>query len=131
MSSSPLSLPPCRQNRTSVLFTTLTYWLFFLIVAVGYFALPRRVAIVALAIAGFVFYGFWNVALVLLLAGSTLFNFLAGIVVDGASGNRRRLTLAVAGAGNLATPDVFKYIDFFFSSFATCPASGVRPLLTM
>jgi len=101
-----------------VLFTTLNYWLFFCVVGVVYFSLPRRSAIVALAVAGFVFYGVWNVALVLLLAGSTLFNFLTGIVVDGASGNRRRLALTVAVAGNLCTLGVFKYMDFFFSSFA-------------
>jgi alginate O-acetyltransferase complex protein AlgI len=101
-----------------LLFTTLNYWLFFCVVGVVYFSLPRRSAIVALAIAGFVFYGFWNVALVLLLAASTLFNFLTGIAVDGASGNRRRLALTVAVAGNLCTLGVFKYMDFFFSSFA-------------
>ena len=101
-----------------MLFTTLNYWLFFCVVGVVYFSLPRRSAIVALAVAGFVFYGVWNVALVLLLAGSTLFNFLTGIMVDRASGNRRRLALTVAVAGNLGTLGVFKYMDFFFSSFA-------------
>ena len=109
-----------------------------LVVGVGYFSLPRRSAIVALAVAGFVFYGFWNVALVLLLAGSTLFNFLTGIVVDGASGNKRRLALTVAVAGNLARsvssntwisssralPQSFHSAPINFSSTSSCPSAS-------
>jgi len=104
-----------------VLFPTITFAVFFLVVYVANWALmPRpRLWKQAIIVASCVFYGWWDWRLIFLLLGATLVNQALGVRVYRAAGGRggRRpaarpwLTLAVAV--NLATLGVFKYFDFF------------------
>ncbi|MBB5687975.1 MBOAT family protein [Roseomonas alkaliterrae] len=70
--------------------------------------------IVAVA-ASLVFYGFWDVRFVPLLAGLTLANWLFG---RWHIANPRRDWAAIGIALNLATLGVFKFTNFFAASFA-------------
>ena len=60
-----------------MLFPTIEFWLFFAIVFVGFWALANRPTAwkVLLLVASYVFYAWWDVRFVLLLAAATIINF--------------------------------------------------------
>jgi len=104
-----------------VLFPTITFAVFFLVVYVANWALmPRpRLWKQAIIVASCVFYGWWDWRLIFLLLGATLVNQALGVRVYRAAGGRggrrpaARPWLMLAVAVNLATLGVFKYFDFF------------------
>jgi alginate O-acetyltransferase complex protein AlgI len=103
-----------------MLFPTLTFGLFFLVIFFASWALRgrHRLRIGLLVAASYVFYGFWDWRFCFLLAGSTALNWIAGELVYRADGQRRRTIVAVAVALNLGVLGLFKYYDFFLLSLA-------------
>ncbi len=107
-----------------MLFNSLPFiFLFLPVVLIGFFVLGRFNRLAAagwLALASFVFYGWWSPKYVLLLAGSILFNYNAGLAIARAAlaGEKRRgkrlLTLAVIA--NLALLAYYKYANFFLDN---------------
>ena len=104
-----------------MLFPTITFAVFFLVVYVANWALmPRpRLWKQAIIVASCVFYGWWDWRLIFLLLGATLVNQALGVRVYRAAGGRggrrpaARPWLMLAVVVNLATLGVFKYFDFF------------------
>ncbi|MGD9743380.1 MAG: MBOAT family protein [Dongiaceae bacterium] len=83
----------------------------------GYQLLIRyrpQLAIWWLSLASLIFYGYWNVAWLPILVGSTLVNYaIASALSSMADGGRRRTHLLVAGlAFNLLLLGYFKYTNF-------------------
>ncbi|TWB24429.1 D-alanyl-lipoteichoic acid acyltransferase DltB (MBOAT superfamily) [Nitrospirillum amazonense] len=98
-----------------MLFPTLNFGLFFLIVFAAAWALVRfpQGRIAFLSAASYVFYGWWDWRYLFLLGGSTLFNYLAGhAIVRQGSPARRKLAVSLAVAVNLGVLAFFKYADF-------------------
>ena len=90
---------------------------------VGFFALARvnhRAAAAFLAVASFVFYGWWDYRYVPLLLGSTTFNYVMGCAIARATsqGRRRRAgwLLALAVGADLALLGYFKYTNFLLEA---------------
>jgi alginate O-acetyltransferase complex protein AlgI len=116
-----------------MLFNSLPFiFLFLPIVLVGFFVLGRYNRLAAagwLALASFVFYGWWSPKYVLLLAGSILFNYYAGMAIAraGLAGETRRgkQLLAIAIVANLALLAYYKYANFFLSNYNTLTGSGL------
>src|SRR5947209_11288991 len=99
-----------------MLFPTLGFLLFFLIVAAAMAALGTRFAAkkTVLVVASYYFYAQWDWRFCLLLAGSSALSYIAGQLIDRASDERRaRTILGVAVALHLGLLGVFKYLDFF------------------
>ncbi len=103
-----------------MLFPTITFAIFFLVVyAANWLLMPRlRLWKWFIIAASYVFYGWWDWRLVLLLVGATLVNQALAVQIHRARGRggspaaaRRWLVLVVAA--NLVTLGVFKYFDFF------------------
>lgn len=69
-----------------------------------------RGAIVWLVLASLFFYGWWNPAYLLLIIGSTLFNYGVGVALSRRPSSK---TLAAGIAANLALLGYFKYANFF------------------
>ncbi|HTZ38206.1 MAG TPA: MBOAT family protein [Stellaceae bacterium] len=102
-----------------MLFPTLDFLLFFLVVAAALTALDRRFAAkkAILALASYVFYAAWDWRFCFLLAGSTAISYLAGLTIGGSRDPRwRRLVLTVAVALHLTILGIFKYLDFLVLS---------------
>ncbi len=82
----------------------------------------RSFAVAWLVLASLVFYGWWNPAYVLLLAGSIVFNYLAGLGINEQrlKGKIRRSTLflVIALTVDLLILAYYKYASFFVHSFA-------------
>jgi alginate O-acetyltransferase complex protein AlgI len=102
-----------------MLFPTLGFLLFFLVVAAAMAALGTRFAAkkAVLVIASYYFYAQWDWRFCFLLAGSSIVSFLAGRLIGASTEQRqRRITLGIAVALHLGLLGVFKYFDFFILS---------------
>jgi alginate O-acetyltransferase complex protein AlgI len=118
-----------------MLFPTLTFAVFFLIVYPIYWFLRERGLGWKVFILGasYVFYGTWNWRFVFLIILSTLVNQELALRMGRASEHRRKVLLVLTVAFNLTLLGVFKYYGFFIDSLNTLLRTvglGVRlPLL--
>src|SRR5262249_3142521 len=102
-----------------MLFNSFVFLLAFLPVTyVVFWALrTARSRYVWLAVAGYVFYGYWDPRFCLLMAFSTAVSFLAGLgMVRFTSTRARRLCLVVPIAVDLCLLGFFKYTNFALGS---------------
>ncbi len=102
-----------------MLFNSLTFVLFFVLVLTGYWTLRSWEARKnLLLVASYVFYGTWNPPFALLLFGTTALDFYLGarIARSGTSGARRGWLVASL-ASNLSMLGFFKYGNFLLENF--------------
>ncbi len=89
-----------------------------------YFVLPYRPQILMTLAASYFFYAWWDWRFLALIAGSTAFNYIAGMYVARSplsAAGRWRLGIAVAV--NLIVLGFFKYYNFFIGGFAAMLAN--------
>jgi alginate O-acetyltransferase complex protein AlgI len=102
-----------------MLFPTITFAVFFLLVFIGnWLLMPRpRLWKPFILLASFVFYGWWEWRFVLLLALSAVANQLFATAIErAATAAARKWLLAAAVAVNLGVLGWFKYYGFFVTS---------------
>jgi alginate O-acetyltransferase complex protein AlgI len=101
-----------------MLFCSRQFLCFFLAVFTLYWLLPRqRLRTYLLLVASYAFYACWSQWLALLIAGSTVVDYLVGRGMDASrSALARRLLLAVSLVLNLGVLITFKYANFFLDS---------------
>ncbi|MFA5199546.1 MAG: MBOAT family O-acyltransferase [Candidatus Omnitrophota bacterium] len=99
-----------------MLFNSLTFAIFFMIVLViynalsPYFKLQNKILLVA----SFIFYGWWNWKLLFLLSFSIAFDyFMAKAIYSEKKQKKRELVLFLSIAVNLVVLGFFKYFNFF------------------
>ncbi|HET7608769.1 MAG TPA: MBOAT family O-acyltransferase, partial [Gammaproteobacteria bacterium] len=103
-----------------MLFNSLTFVVFYLAVFALYWLLrartPQNVLLLA---ASWIFYGAWSWKFLLLLLGSTMLDYVCGLLIARAPDRRRkRLVLTVSVTVNLLFLATFKYLGFFVTEFA-------------
>ena len=101
-----------------MLFNSFQYWIFFFIVAVLFYSMPFRFGKVLLLLASYVFYMWWDPRFIVLILTSTIVDYYLGILLETATGRRKKLLLAVSLVVNLGILGFFKYYDFFAGSLA-------------
>jgi D-alanyl-lipoteichoic acid acyltransferase DltB (MBOAT superfamily) len=107
-----------------MLFNSVEFLLFFLIVFGLYFAIPSRRRWILLLVASYVFYMAWSPTYVVLLVISTLTAYLTGFGISRSSSlAARRACLTLSVAINLLLLLTFKYLDFFIQ--VTMDAAGL------
>jgi D-alanyl-lipoteichoic acid acyltransferase DltB (MBOAT superfamily) len=119
-----------------VLFNSLVFIFGFLPAVLALFVLVARRngmgAVVLLAAASLVFYGWGDLGFLPLLLTSIAGNFCAGLAIArcraGHRQDRANRVLAVAVVLDLAALAVFKYADFFIASVAEATGAGLAPL---
>jgi alginate O-acetyltransferase complex protein AlgI len=101
-----------------MLFCSRQFLFFFLAVFTLYWLLPwQRLRIALLLFASYTFYACWSQWLALLIAGSTVVDYLVARGMDASpSALVRRLLLAVSLVLNLGVLIYFKYANFFLDS---------------
>ena len=96
-----------------MLFNSLEFLIFFPIVTLVYFLIPKKVRYLWLLGASYYFYSCWNAQYALLMATSTLITYLSGFFIEKAKTDRgRKLSVAVSFILNLAILFYFKYFYF-------------------
>lgn len=89
----------------------------------------RRLPIFVLIAASLTFYAYWMPAVVLLLIGSIVFNYLAGLYLQGdAAKSSRRLAIIAAITVDLGLLAYFKYANFFMGTLHAVTGLGPGPL---
>lgn len=97
-----------------MVFNSLHFAWFFLVVYALYRVLPHRGQNWLLLIASYYFYAAWDYRFVALLAASTLVDYTCGIVLGRMTDARQRRLVMVLSIGfNLAVLGFFKYFNFF------------------
>jgi D-alanyl-lipoteichoic acid acyltransferase DltB (MBOAT superfamily) len=102
-----------------MLFPTLNFGLFFLVVFAAAWGLRRRptVRIAFLTLASYVFYAFWDWRFCGLLFGSSCLNWLFGqLIYRSRETGRRKLLVGIAVALNLLALGYFKYSNFLIGA---------------
>ena len=105
-----------------MLFNSYSFLVFFPVVVVIYFLLPKKVSYLWLLAASYYFYMGWNAKYALLLLLSTTITYLSGVLIQWLKDNRPNHTGAkkwvVVGsfASNLAILFFFKYFNFTIES---------------
>jgi D-alanyl-lipoteichoic acid acyltransferase DltB (MBOAT superfamily) len=107
-----------------VTFTTPAFLLYFVVFLSVYAWTPPRSRKGVLLFASYVFYGAWSLWFLLLLIGTTLFDWQVGRLLGRTddAGRRKRL-IAASVVANLSVLGFFKYVNFFVDS-----ASGLLAL---
>lgn len=102
-----------------MLFNSLSFLIFFPVVVLIFFIMPKRVKYIWLLVASYYFYMNWNPKYALLMLASTLITWLTGLGISILKSRecdtqiRQKLLLAGCFAVNLAILGFFKYFDFF------------------
>jgi len=100
-----------------MLFNSLTFFIFFVIVYGLYLILPHRWQNRMLLAASYVFYGWWDWRFLSLILISTLVDYICGLKIAAQDSPRpRRLFLIASLAANLGLLGFFKYFNFFIGS---------------
>lgn len=104
-----------------MLFNSYEFLLFFPIVVLIYFIVPKKARYIWLLIASYFFYMCWNIRYVLLIAFSTLTTFLCGYFVDKCNCNKnlqsyKKLFVVFNIGINVLILVFFKYTDFLVNS---------------
>lgn len=104
-----------------MIFNSIDFLIFFPVVTLLHFVLPRRVRWVWLLIASYYFYMSWNPRYAVLIALSTVITWLSGLLIarageiadERARTRRKKLWVAASFVSNLAILFFFKYYGFF------------------
>lgn len=100
-----------------MLFNSLQFAVFFVIVYSLYLILNHRWQNRILLLASYVFYGFWDWRFLSLIAISTVVDYFCGLKIYGSDDNKiRKQFLFLAVFANLSMLGFFKYFNFFVES---------------
>ncbi|MFK7930431.1 MAG: MBOAT family protein [Myxococcota bacterium] len=102
-----------------MLFNSKVFVAFLAIVLLVYYQLGKEGKLWFLLGMSYIFYGFWNPWLCLLIFGSTVIDYVCALMIE-RSGERKRARnawLGVSLAANLGALFFFKYTNFFVGSF--------------
>lgn len=100
-----------------MLFNSLSFLIFFPIVLLIYFIIPKKIRYIWLLIASYYFYMCWNARYALLLLASTLITYVAGLMIGYREQKVAVKKAVVAGSLilNFGILFFFKYFDFALS----------------
>lgn len=100
-----------------MVFNSYSFFLFFPIVVLVHFLLPKKVQYIWLLVASYYFYMNWDARYVLLLLFSTAVTYLSGIALERVQTDRaRKAAVAVSFVLNIGVLFFFKYFDFAVDS---------------
>ena len=103
-----------------MLFDTPIYFAFLCTVVLLYWAMRHRQQNVLLLIASYIFYGWWDIRFLALIALSTTVDYFCAHAIHASDdARRRRLLLAFSVTLNFVFLGVFKYFNFFADSLHT------------
>lgn len=100
-----------------MLFNTVRFFIFFLIIYGLYLFLDRKRQNILLLLASYVFYCFWDWRFLSLILLSTAFNYILGLKIEeGGTPEKKRKFLVLSVCLNLAMLGFFKYFNFFIGN---------------
>ncbi|HZK78006.1 MAG TPA: MBOAT family O-acyltransferase, partial [Gemmatimonadaceae bacterium] len=102
-----------------MLFNSFTFLIFFPVVATMYFVLPQRFRWAWLLAASCYFYMAFIPVYILILFFTIAIDYVAGILIENATGQRRKWFLVMSIVANVGVLAVFKYFNFLNANIHT------------
>lgn len=109
-----------------MLFNSIDFMIFFPIVVLLYWVMPRKIRYIWLLLASYYFYMNWNAKYALLIGISTVITYLCGLGIEAVGsredkfGNKvkhfQKLMIAAGFISNLSILFFYKYFDFFLEN---------------
>src|SRR5580692_9102621 len=99
-----------------MLFNSLQFLVFFPLVTLVYFIVPHRWRWLHLLIASCIFYMAFIPIYILILIFTIIIDYIAGILIEDATGPKRKTLLGLSLISNIGILAVFKYFNFFISN---------------
>ncbi len=99
-----------------MLFNSLQFLIFFPVVTILFFLLPHRFRWIHLLIASCIFYMAFIPVYIFILFFTIIIDYIAGLMIETASGKRRKLFLSMSIVANVGVLAVFKYYNFFIEN---------------
>ncbi len=99
-----------------MLFNSLEFILFFIVVTAAFFSLPHKFRWALLLAASCLFYMAFVPVYILILAGTIVVDYFAGIFIENAEGKKRKHFLIMSLVANIGVLAVFKYYNFFIEN---------------
>ncbi len=96
-----------------MLFNSLQFLIFFPVVTILYFLLPHKFRWFHLLVASCIFYMYFIPIYILILFLTIIVDYIAGIMIEKASGQKRKLYLIMSIVANVGVLSFFKYYNFF------------------
>tara|TARA_B110000261_G_C13079347_1_gene355346 strand:+ start:86 stop:1510 length:1425 start_codon:yes stop_codon:yes gene_type:complete len=101
-----------------MLFNTFEFLIFFFSVLIVFFSVPQKRRWFILLLASYFFYGYWKPSYLILIAGSTIADYLLSNAIGKSKNDRKRKKLlSTSLILNLSLLFAFKYFDFLADSF--------------
>ncbi len=100
-----------------MLFNSFEFLLFFPLVTILFFLLPHKFRWAHLLFASCVFYMYFIPIYIVILFGTIIIDYIAGILIENAEGRKRKLFLTMSIVANVGVLVVFKYYNFFIGNF--------------
>jgi alginate O-acetyltransferase complex protein AlgI len=99
-----------------MLFNSFEFLIFFPIVTILFFVLPHKYRWLLLLIASCIFYMYFIPVYILILAGTIIIDYIAGIQIEKAQGKKKKAFLVMSLIANIGILAVFKYYNFFIAN---------------
>ncbi|MBD3636124.1 MAG: MBOAT family protein [Crocinitomicaceae bacterium] len=97
-----------------MLFDSLQFLIFLPLVIILYYLLPHKMRWVLLLVASYIFYGTWKAEFLILIAYSTIVDYVAARQMDRTELRiRKRIWLTISLLSNFGVLFIFKYFNFF------------------
>ncbi len=112
-----------------MLFNSLEFLFFFVVVTGIFFLLPHKYRWFHLLLASCYFYMAFIPVYILILAGTIIIDYCAGILIENAAPKKRKLYLLLSIVANIGVLAVFKYYNFFIENINAVAGSVQLPLL--
>ncbi|NBI89225.1 MBOAT family protein, partial [Lachnospiraceae bacterium] len=119
-----------------MVFNSTSFLIFFPIVVLVYFIMPRKIRYIWLLIASYYFYMSWNAKYAILIGFSTIITYLSGLCIGWINGSGvnnkvkvKKIVVAASFGINILILVVFKYSGFILDSLnIILKESGIRVL---
>jgi alginate O-acetyltransferase complex protein AlgI len=99
-----------------MLFNSIQFLIFFLIVTTTYFLIPHKYRWFLLLTASCIFYAAFIPIYLVILFGTIIIDYIAGIQIEKATGSKRKYFLVLSLVANIGVLAVFKYYNFFIDN---------------
>lgn len=101
-----------------MLFNSIQFVIFFIVVTSLYFTLPHNKRWLLLLLSSCYFYMAFVPIYILILGFTIVIDYIAGIYIENAKGRRRKLFLIMSLVANIGVLAVFKYWNFIVENFS-------------
>ncbi|NHA04945.1 MBOAT family protein [Mucilaginibacter sp. HC2] len=96
-----------------MLFNSLLFLIFFLVVTSAYYLLTPKLRWIWLLLASCYFYMYFKPVYILIILFTIVIDYIAGLLIEKAQGSNKKFFLLASIIANVGVLAVFKYFDFF------------------